>query len=151
MHQNASFFRSNECMVNKNNNFECRPPKGLFERIMANIGGRQLIITKRKIAIFSAGAVISVAVSIITFNILKSEFYHSGSVGFVSLAFSDPAYMVDVWEDYLMSILESFPVLSAVIFLSVTLVLLGLLRLLTQNIAAINIYSRFINKKIINQ
>lgn len=148
MHQNASYFRINECMMNKNNNSARRPPKGLFEKIIANIGKKQLIIAKRKIAIFSLGAVIAIIVFIITFNILKFEFSHSGSVGFISLVFSDPVYVVDVWEDYLMFILESFPVFSAVAFLSVVLILLGSLRLLMQNI---NIYSQFIsNKKIIN-
>ena len=111
------------------------PPAGLFEKIMWRIQEeRRLLVLKRRIAIFSAGLVGSVAAFVPVFRMVQTEIIDSGFWQFFSLVFSDFKIVTTYWQSFAMSLLERFPAISLVLFLACLLVFAELLRFLLRDI-----------------
>jgi hypothetical protein len=107
----------------------------LFLRIMNRIHKEQrLLVIKRRIAVFSVILVGCVIAILPAFNMLKTAFTESGFMQFLSLLFSDFEVMVAYWQQFLPSLLESFPVLNLMAFLTVILGFLESAKYLTKDI-----------------
>ena len=116
-------------------------PDNLFEKIMHRIQKeRQSLILKRKVMIFSIGmiGIIGAAAAFIpAFKMARTELYESSFLYFLSLIFSDFGTVAAYWQNFIMSLLETLPVMGLAIFLLTILVFLGSLRFLVRNIKSI--------------
>lgn len=110
-------------------------PDGLFAKIMSRINNeKRQLARKRLVFIFSLfGLVGSLAAFIPTLNLVKDGFVSSGFITFFSLLFSDSEIVLVYWQSFMMSLLESLPVVSIVVLLAIVLVFLESLRFLARN------------------
>jgi hypothetical protein len=114
------------------------PPGDLFNRVINRIQKeRRLLILKRRMFIFSLSAVCSAIALIPAFKMVKTGFTESGFMQFFSLLFSDFKIVVAYGQNFILSLLETLPVMSLVILLVVVLVFLESLRFLTRDIKII--------------
>ena len=122
------------------------PPKGLFNKIMARIQEeRRLLTIKRRLMIFSLGAVGSAIAFIPALKMVQTGLYESGFMQFFSLIFSDFGTVVSYWQNFVMSLLETFPIIDLAIFLTVILIFLESLKFLVKDIKIIFTSTRLIN------
>ena len=113
-------------------------PEGIFGRIMARLRAEQRLLTiKRRMAIFSIGLIGSGVAFIPVFKMAQVEISNSGFLQFFSLLFSDFGTVAAYWQSFVLSLLETFPAVSAAALLSVILVFLGSLKFLVRNIKPI--------------
>lgn len=113
-------------------------PEGLLNKILIRIKREEAFLALRKrIMIFSAGAIGSFAAFIPAFKLMQSEFSQSGFIQIFSLIFSDTGIVLNVWATFALSILESLPVLSIAAFLAAVFVFLISLKFLAKDISAI--------------
>ncbi len=111
------------------------PPVELLERVLLRIKKeRRLITVKRRIFLFSAGLFVTIAAFIPAAQMVWNGFTESGFLKFLSLIFSDAEIIAGYWQNFVMSLLESLPVMGLVLFLAVTLAFLEMLKLLTKNL-----------------
>ncbi len=111
------------------------PTAGLFDEILARIRREQrLRAAKRRMTIFSIGALGSIAAFVPVLRMTQSAFSASGFTGFFSLFFSDFEIITAYWQNFFFALLESFPAMSVVAFLGVILVFIQSLRFLTKDV-----------------
>lgn len=111
------------------------PPKELFGRIMSRIRREQKLETvKQRIAIFSIGALASLAAVFPAFQILETELASSGFFSFFSLLFSDFSIVAAYWQNFALSLLETLPIMGLAAVLAASAFFLGSIKLLTKNI-----------------
>lgn len=116
-------------------NYSPKPPKSLFEKVMRRIREeRKLLALKRKLIFLSIVFVGSIAALIPTFRMAQAEFAESGFATFFSLLFSDVGIIAAYWQNFALSLLETLPVTSLIIFLTVMLLFLESFKLLTNNV-----------------
>jgi hypothetical protein len=123
---------------NNNKNFidnSPEPPKELFGRIMKRIHREQRLgMIKQRIAIFSVGALASLAAVFPAFQMLKTELAATGFFTFSSLLFSDFAVVSAYWQNFALSLLETLPVMGLVAVFAAVLIFLGSIKFLTKDI-----------------
>lgn len=97
----------------------------LYDRVINRINYEHKIqVLKRKILANSCGLFISLIIFIPALSKLYSEIIQSGLVQFVSLIFTDFKMITLYFNDYILSIIESIPVMSffaALFILSIAL------------------------------
>lgn len=110
------------------------PPSGLFERIVNRIHKEQRLLTiRRRIAIFSVGLSGSSVVFIPVFKMLSAELAESGFIQFLSLLFSDFSIVARYWQSFVLTLLETLPAISLIVFLTIIFVFLESLKFLIKN------------------
>lgn len=115
-------------------NYSPRPPKGLFKKVMRRIHEeRKLLIFKRRLVFLSIIFIGSIAALIPTFRMTQVGFAESGFIEFFSLLFSDAGIIATYWQNFALSLLETLPVTSLIIFLTIMLLFLESLKLLINN------------------
>lgn len=114
------------------------PPKGLFNKIMARIQEeRRLLTIKRQLVIFSLGVAGSAIAFIPAFKMLQTGLYESGFLQFFSLIFSDFGTVISYWQNFVMSLLETLPIINLAILLTIIFVFMGSLKFLVKDIKII--------------
>lgn len=104
-------------------------PDGLFNSVIKQIQRRQhLMILRRKI-IYSLVTVFSALAFIPTIMNLKIGLVESGFTQYFSLLFSDFNVVSAYWQSFLLTLLESLPIINLAIFLAVVLMFLEFLKL----------------------
>jgi hypothetical protein len=103
---------------------EFEPPEGLEGRIVQKIAFENKRQIKRKRALVQGGILVSLFFSVyggLYFGnaVLESDFWN-----LAKLLFSDGTVIASFWKSFLLSLLETFPVLYAVAILIPVLVLL---------------------------
>ena len=129
-----------------NNNFKklfttfskVEPSKNLLDRIMNRIERQERIAASRKIMFFGTALVASFIALIPAFQFVASSIAESGVGTFFSLIFSDLNNMVDNLSQFGLTIIESIPVMSIVLFLSIALVFLFALKEVVKNYYILN-------------
>lgn len=119
------------------NIFNIEPPKGLLEKIMKRIHREERLLVLRRIIIFSAMLIGSVAAFVPSFKTLSADLSQSGFLRFFSLIFSDFSSIRMYWQSFTMILLETLPVVSVVIFLAVLLAFLESIKHLTKDVKTI--------------
>ena len=110
-------------------------PEGIFDRIMARLKAEQRLLTvKRRLVIFSVGALGSMAAFIPAFKMAQLEISNSGFLQFFSLLFSDFGTVAAYWQSFTILLLESLPAMSLAVFLAVIFVFFESLRFLSRDI-----------------
>ena len=109
MHQITSFFRINIMAYSQNT-----VPTDLFNKVMAAIAEERARLNAIRIFIvstlFCVGALVS---TFFVWNGFVRELASSGFGQYAALAFLDFKAVLTNWQDYGMSLLESFPVVNA--------------------------------------
>jgi hypothetical protein len=113
-----------------NNNFdEMAVPADLFDKVITRIHVEQrLALIRRRFILVSTALVSSLILTIPVWRIFWSDFVSSGLVEYAKLLFSDFGTVAVYWQDFTLSLLESFPIVGAAAFLSVIFVALSALR-----------------------
>jgi len=117
---------------------DIQPPKGLLERILKRIHREERLLVLRKVIIFSAILMGSLAGLVPSLKMLLSDFSRSGFVNFFSLIFSDFSVAMMYWQSFTMILLETLPALSSALFLAVLLIFLQSIKYLMKNLKIIN-------------
>ncbi len=119
MHPNYQYKRINKRMENKKRLFNIiEPSENLKNSIINKIKKEEMKMTIYKIVFSSAISLVSVSMIIIfAVNIIKDA-YQSGLSEYISLLFSDGAGMASYWQTYVMSIMESLPIIPITIFVA---------------------------------
>ncbi|MCK9393906.1 MAG: hypothetical protein WCX30_03245 [Candidatus Paceibacterota bacterium] len=118
---------------------DVEPSNKLFEKIMLRISREErMIVTKKRIAVFSVFLVISSGGFVYSFIATQNAFVSSGFVQFFSLIFSDFNIVVAYWQNFLFTLLESLPVFAVIISLVMFSIALGFLTFLIRDVKFIN-------------
>lgn len=113
-------------------------PEGLFGKIMERIRSEQrLLAVKRRLVVISLGFLASAGALIPVFNLVKTNLAESGFLQFLSLALSDFGVVINYWQTFAMSLLETIPAVSMAMFLGVVLAFLASLKLLARDVKII--------------
>ncbi len=111
------------------------PSEGLFAKIMQQIyKEKNIMVIKRRLALFSFGVLGSVAAFYPVLNMVKIEMAESGFIKFVSLIFSDFRVIITYWQSFAFAVLESLPVLSVLLFFIVIFTFLGSLKFFIKDV-----------------
>lgn len=113
------------------------PPDGLAGKVMARVWKEERKRVVRRLILFSIGIAASFAALFPAFNAVQGAMAQSGTLQFISLAFSDSGTVIALWNDFIFSILEALPVMSVVAFLTVAFVLIGCARSFIRDIAVV--------------
>jgi len=132
--------------ANYNNPFAPEPPRGLLKKIMRQIRAeRRLITIKRRITIFFFFFFGSAAALFSSFRFVRAGFAETGFFRFFSLIFSDADIIFAYWQSFALSLLETIPVTSLMLFSLAVLVFLMSLKLLSKNIKVVLNQTQLIN------
>lgn len=109
--------------------------KILFEKIMLRIWAeRNKIAIKRKIVIFSVILAVSFAGLFPVVKATYSGFVNSGFTQLFSLIFSDTSVVIGLWQNFVLSLLETLPINGILITGVLVVIFFGSLRFLSNNI-----------------
>lgn len=115
------------------------PPHGLFEKITNRIQKEQKMVSVRRHAfVFALSALCSAVALVPIFQITQSGMKESGFMQFFSLLFSDFGIITANWQGYILTILETIPIMKFVALLAIILVFLESLKILTRDIKIIS-------------
>jgi hypothetical protein len=99
---------------------QIEPPEELLNKVFSRLKHEQKKAVIKKIAFFSVGILSSVFVFIPMLIGTIAEIQQSGFAYIVSLLFSDFRAVVSIWDDFLLSVLETLPIIHfAILFASV--------------------------------
>jgi len=114
------------------------PPDDLLPKILNRIQREKRLITiKRRIAIFSLGVLGSAVAFAPAFSALQAGISQSGFADFFSLIFSDFGTIINLWDKFALSLLESLPVLNITLLFTIIFTFLGSLKYLVKNIMSL--------------
>lgn len=95
-----------------------KPPKGLFDRIILAIKREQELKRTRKILFgFLALLVLSLTATPISLAMLINQARSTGIYYFVSAALSDLGVFANLWQDFILAIIEGLPLTGIVAFI----------------------------------
>ena len=121
-------------MEKKSNQEIIDPSAGLLPAIMLRIEQEQRKRLRIGIAIWACTAGVSCIGMAYAFSALQREIVRAGIPQFLSLIFSSPNAVRLFWNDFMLSILGSLPVLNILLALIPTLALLASIKFLGENI-----------------
>lgn len=115
------------------------PPIGLLQKIMSRIDKEEKISSlKKRIFILVGGMIGSLAVFGYVFSAARTAAIESGFADYFSLIFSNPSIIFNYWNNFLGTLLESFPVTEAALLLVLTFAIFQILRHMTKDMKVIN-------------
>jgi len=110
------------------------PREGLFEEIMGCIRREEFFYAKCRMAAFFLLFAVSAVAFLPVLRIAAAEAAESGFFEFMSLMFSDSGAVLALWQNFLLALAESLPVVSLAALLIVTLVLFQSLKIISRDL-----------------
>ncbi|NMB48346.1 hypothetical protein GYA13_02775 [Candidatus Kuenenbacteria bacterium] len=107
------------------------PPTGLLTSVMSRLARaerRAIFLSRCRLFFVSLLLLGSLGSLIPVFKIISTDLSSSNFFSYLSLLFSDFSIIIDSWQSYTFTILESLPVFSLTLGLGLTLVVLAALR-----------------------
>ena len=102
----------------------------LFHKVMGRIVKEKARQARRWFVLHASLFLSSVIALIFGFRYLLEEFYTSGFSRYITLVISDSGFVMRFWQDFLLSLAESLPVVGgAVVLAAIFAVLLSLQRI----------------------
>jgi len=98
---------------------ELKPPEELYRRILEEVRQQTLLRLRRRVILFSSALLASVAGFVAASTHLYAQISDSGFLQMLSLAGSDFRLISSDLSDYLLSLIESFPIMSVALFCAV--------------------------------
>ena len=112
------------------------PAGDFLNRVMERIRREEkLAAAKRRIIFFSAGFVGSLVVFIPVFSSTQAEVAKTGFFRVLSLIFSDFGAVMSFFNQYLLSLLETLPVINIILLFAIILIILEFAKKLSQNVS----------------
>ncbi len=112
------------------------PTGDFLNRVMGRIQREEkLMAAKRRIIFFSSGFVGSLIAFIPVFSSTQAEVAKTGFFRVLSLIFSDSGAVMSFFNQYLLSLLETLPVLNIILLLIFSLAILEFAKKLSQNVS----------------
>ncbi|MFA5178405.1 MAG: hypothetical protein WC427_02495 [Candidatus Paceibacterota bacterium] len=109
------------------NNQEIEPPAHLLNKIMGRIEQEErLLALKRRIFGFFISLTGLIVFFFYSLRVVIETFTSTGFSKYFSLIFTDTAIVINYWQSFFATLLESFPAAETAIFL---VIILGLLQL----------------------
>ena len=133
MHQKASLFRINIMRLDCKKSIN--PPDDLLPKIMARIEREERLLSLKRVILFSFGIILPLTAFFPVLRGIIADISGSGLIQYISLVFSDTGVVMASGGDYLLSIVESLPVLGITELLVIIFVFLGSLRLAAKGLA----------------
>ena len=104
-------------MKNENQLFSMIEPSGNLKiSIMEKIRKEEIKKATYEVVLSSAASLVSISAAIFFVISIVRDAYQSGLSEYLSLIFSDGASLISYWQSYIMSIIESLPILQITIF-----------------------------------
>lgn len=127
------------------NNQEIEPPAYLLNKIMSRIEREERILAlKRRIFGFFIGLVGLMVFFFYSFKMVLETFSNVGFSKYFSLIFTDTNLVINYWQSFFATLLESFPAIETAFFLIIVLGILQLFKFLLKDLKNIkkiqNIY-----------
>lgn len=110
------------------------PDSDLLANIMLKISREQRLGLYRKMAAHASVSALSLGLLLSSFYYIYTNLAQSAFFDLLSLFFSDFGIVLSFWQDYLLSVLESLPLMSLMIFFASTLLLLEMARRLVDDL-----------------
>ena len=112
-------------------------PSGDFlNRVMERLQREEKLITaKRRIVFFSLGFAGSLVALIPAFSSTQAEVAKTGFGQVLSLIFSDSGAVMSFFNQYLLSLLETLPVINIILLFAIILIILEFAKKLSQNVS----------------
>jgi hypothetical protein len=117
---------------------DIKPRPGLYKKIIKRIHREERFLVIRHIVIFSVALLGSSVAFVPTIKMLLIDFEKSGFLNFFSLLFSDFSIVASYWKNFALILLETLPVLSIALFLTVLIIFLQSLKSLSRDIKILN-------------
>ena len=114
-------------------------PEGLYRAVISRVSAEQSHSAKKRFAIAFASLVASAGAAVAAVLVLATSLTQSGFWKFVSLAFSDGSSVMTYWQQFGMSLLESFSMPEMVVSLVFVFAVLLSLRFLLKNKSAFSL------------
>lgn len=115
-------------------NCSVNPHKGLLKRVLQCINKKQRLFIIRRVIAFSLALVISLLAFFPAFRMLSQNIFDSGFIYFASLIFSDFSIVIIHWKIFTLTLLETLPIISLILFLIVLFLFLESVKYLSKNI-----------------
>lgn len=130
-------------MNNNLNSYNGQPEPELYGKVMQAIAGEKALhALKIKLLWAVFGLVLNLSLFYPVWQILSGELAASGASGYLSLAFSDLGSLAVYWQDFMWTMLESFPAISIAAFLLVAVGAGFLLSLISRQFKAMRSLGR---------
>lgn len=114
------------------------PPEGLAGKILGRIDAeRRRKALVRRIALFTAGAIASVAAFVPAFLAARTSLTESGFGQYLSLLFSDGGAVLAAWQDFGFALLESLPAVALAACLAALLCFSASFMLVTHDVRSL--------------
>jgi len=101
------------------------PPERLLAHIQKRIAAEGRRMAHRRVFLLGGIALVSLAALVPAAQYVVKEFYRTGFYEYLSLLFSDSGSLSAYWQEFLLSLAESLPLVASIAFLSVLLTFLG--------------------------
>lgn len=124
---------------------ELEPSDKLYRNIFAGIEIKRCRIIRIQFAFLGSAIFTSFIALIPAFQYTIQEFYQSGFYQYFSLIFSDGGTLILYWQEFVLSLAESLPLLGITAVLGIIFVLLGLFKIAVQNARILFPSIKFIN------
>jgi len=112
MHPNYQNKRIKYCMENKNQIFDMIEPSPLLKSsIIIKIKRAEIKRVIYQIVLSSVVSIFSILMSVVFILNIITDAYQSGLSEYISLIFSDGILITSYWQTYLMSVVESLPII----------------------------------------
>jgi len=109
--------------------FVAEPPAGLLQKVLLRLDQESKTLSMRRRFFLAAAVFLGIASSFMSvWNVFWSDVSRSGFGQYLTLLFSDFKMVLANWQDFGLGLLESFPIVSAVSLLAITLLLLVMVK-----------------------
>ena len=152
MHQKLGLTRINYSKKNMKdfqqlfNQLEKQPlPVDLFEKVVLKIDKQQLFKARLKLVSWLLVLTVAIILLVPAIGLFRNSLIESGFDKFFSLLFSDFKVVSVYWQSFVLTLLESLPIMSLVACLAIVLVILEALKFSTKEFKNIFKFSTLTN------
>lgn len=113
---------------------EIEPPAYLLGKIMERIEKEErILMLKKRIAFFFTGLFGLMTGLIYVFRLAQTTIVESGFSQYFSLLFSDTAIVTNYWQNFFITLLETFPITETAVSLFFILLILQVIKFLAKD------------------
>lgn len=113
-------------------------PQNLLQKILSRIDTEQrLQRARRRLCLAVSMLLPAIFFSVSAWQSFQSELYTSGFFQYVRLLFSDSFAVFTDWQDYSLSLVESFPIANAIELFGIIFIILTSLKFMVASVSAI--------------
>ncbi|MFA7685509.1 MAG: hypothetical protein WCX95_01775 [Candidatus Gracilibacteria bacterium] len=125
---------------------EINPPSFLQGKILDRIAGAKMRRVRVILTAFSLIIVVGIASIVPALQYVSQSFSKSGFYSYFSLIFSDGGSIVAYWQEFLLSLADTLPVMGIIVLFSIIFMVLLALRFVAKNSKYIHLPIKFINQ-----